>query len=137
MRVGSPGMPPRRRRSLPTLDQLPNQSRQPFNRALEALKNASGWSYRDFAEQVNAKADPGQSWNHTYLQAVVVGREQIKRTDALLALIAAIQRATGIEPTYFREYREHIAAQRAAELAGDVGLDAVLAVLDELERRGA
>ncbi len=41
--------------------------------------------------------------------------------------------AFSVDPTYFREYREHVAAQRARVLASRLGLDAVLDKLAELD----
>lgn len=46
--------------------------------------------------------------------------------------VEIVARAAGVNPTYFREYREHVAAEEAKRLANEVGLDEVLAKLREL-----
>lgn len=135
MRVGSPSVPPRRRRSLPSVHALPAESSHAFPRALTDLKAASGWGWRDFADQVSAQADPGRTYSHGFLQQVADAVKPLAPGEAMWSLCRAAARATGIEPTYFREYREHLAAERAAELATRIGLDKVLKVLDALERR--
>lgn len=55
--------------------------------------------------------------------------EKIPTPENMEILAAAL----GVSPTFWREYREHTAAQRARVLAARVGLDAVLAKLAELD----
>lgn len=72
----------------------------------------------------------GSGLSRTYLSQVVTG--QHVPTPARMELIAAALR---VDPTYFKEYRQYVAAQRAKLLTAEIGLDEVLAALDELEAR--
>lgn len=110
------------------------RSPDPFRIALVELKESTGLGWADFARKVSAQG-VGE-WSSAYLNGLAIGRRAAPGGEALLTLIDALARAGGVKPAYFREYREHTAAQRAAELARVIGLDEVLAVLDELERRG-
>jgi hypothetical protein len=131
-RIGCEPMPPRRRREPSTVRNLPDQSRKPFAQALADLKAASGWGWRDFADQLNTYGGP---WTFGYLNLLANGEKRVSPGEQLWALCHTAARATGIEATYFKEYREHLAAQRAAQKVSEVGLDAVLAALEKLGRR--
>jgi hypothetical protein len=136
MRLKSGLVPPRRQRSTPRIEGLPARSTKPFRKALEDLKEASGWGWRDFAEQVS-RYGKERTYTFGYLQQVAQGVKPLGPGEAMYLLCEAAAKATGIQPTYFREYREHLAADQAAKLARKIGLDEVLAVLDELKRRSS
>ncbi len=136
MRLESAAVPPRRQRSVSRIDGLPDRSKKPFAQALSDLKRASGWGWRDFGEQVSAHSRD-RTYTFAYLQQVAEGKKPLAPGEAMWALAEACASCFGIQPTYFREYREHIAAEEAAKLARRIGLDEVLAALDELKRRNS
>jgi len=114
---------------------MARQSKEALGPTLQQILERRGWSYRDLAE-ATAAADPaGRGLGRSYLNLLANGKpiakpEAMKETIELLA--AALGK--GIEPTYFREYRELRAAEEAARLTREVGLDKVLAALAKLEK---
>lgn len=85
-----------------------------------------GLSFRGLAERT-VTVD-GRGLSNGYIAALVNGRSN-PTTNNLYVLA----RAAGVEPTYWVEYREHLAAERARVLTREIGLDEVLAKLDELQ----
>lgn len=104
----------------------PDRSDKPFHVALQALMKRHDVSYRGLSELTHAVDKP---LSHAYLNHLGTGREKKPTVENM----EAIAQALGVDATYFREYREHLAAQRARALAARHGLDAVLAKLGELD----
>lgn len=99
---------------------------KPFPTALQDLMKRREVSYRGLADLTKAVDRP---LSHAYLNHLGTGREK-KPTPGNMEAVA---QALGVQPTYFREYREHLAGQRAKALAARHGLDAVMAKLSELD----
>lgn len=101
------------------------QSRQPFGPAMKALMKRRGVSYRD----LDALTDTaGTRLSSGYLNHISTGR-QAPTIDNMRVVAAAL----GVQPEYFREYREHKAGEAARLLAARHGMDAVMAKLAELD----
>lgn len=113
---------------------LDAESDRDFGAALSDLRHALGMGYDEFAREVSRHHPQGKTWSKSYLNQVELGRQQIAKSDSMVALAQAAAKVAQISPTYFRDYREHLAAQRAKQAARNMGLDRVLAVLDELDR---
>ena len=105
-------------------------NRDKFGVALRKLMAARKTSYRSLSDATKTLDASGKGLSPTYLSQVTTGIHT--PTPSRIELIASALRA---DPRYFREYREHLAAQRAKLLASEIGLDEVLAALDELEAR--
>lgn len=110
----------------PEVDAAEDRTDKPFPAALQDLMKRREVSYRGLSELTKAIDRP---LSHTYLNHLGTGREK-KPTAGNMETVA---QALGVEPTYFREYREHLAGQRARALAARHGLDAVLDKLSELD----
>jgi transcriptional regulator with XRE-family HTH domain len=108
------------------MDQQTDRTDKQFPQALQELMRRRSISYRGLAEACNAIDRP---LSHAYLNHLGTGREK-KPTPGNMEAIA---QALGVPPTYWREYREHLAGQRARALAARHGLDAVLSKLAELD----
>jgi transcriptional regulator with XRE-family HTH domain len=101
------------------------RSNQAFPQALTALMKRSEVSYRRLADLTKTTDRP--------LSSAYLGHLGSGRSPATIENMQTVAQALGVEPEYFREYREHIAAQRARSLAARHGMDAVLAKLAELD----
>lgn len=91
-----------------------------FADALQVLKLSSKQSYRQLAKAADVSP--------SFLSELLNGRK--KPTVEMMERIA---RAGGVSATYFREYREHIAAEAAKLKVRQVGLAPVLEALDSLK----
>jgi transcriptional regulator with XRE-family HTH domain len=109
------------------------ESTREFGAALSDLRAALGMSLDEFARELSRHHPAGKSWSKTFVNQLELGNQALVKPESMVALAEAAARVAGIEPTYFREYREHLAARRAAQLARKIGLDEVLAVLDQLD----
>lgn len=107
---------------------LPKRSPHAFPAAFEAAKAARGYSYRDL-ERITERL--GRKLTGGYIHHLVSG---LKRPT--VDNLETLARALDVDAEYFREMREHMAAERARELTRDIGLDEVLAALRRIERRG-
>ncbi len=76
-------------------------------------------------DRLTARA--GRRYSHSYISALTRG--ELEPTVENMEVIA---RALNVDPLRFREYRQHLAAERAAELAGELELDVVLDALNGL-----
>lgn len=101
------------------------RSNQAFPEALQALMKRRDVSYRRLADLTKTTDRP---LSHAYLGHLGSGR-----SPATIENMQTVAQALGVEPEFFREYREHVAAQRARSLAARHGMDAVLAKLAELD----
>lgn len=101
-------------------------SNKPFPEALRGLMESRSVSYRKLSELIAAG---GGKLSHTYLQQLT-GKRSKPTTENMEQIAVAL----GVEPVFFREYREHVAARRAAVLAAQLGLDVVMAKLAELDQ---
>lgn len=97
-----------------------------FPRALRKLMAEQGLSFQKLAARTQAV--DGRGLGRAYLNQLAT-----KKRQPTINNLYVIARAVDIDPRYFREYREHLAAERARELAQQIGLDEVLAKLDELQ----
>jgi transcriptional regulator with XRE-family HTH domain len=104
-------------------------SRKPFPEALRELMEAKGLSFRAAADLTRSVDPKGRGLSHGYIGHLARGaaRPTIENMEV-------IARALGEEPTYFREYREHLAALEARRLVTKVGLDRVMEALRQLDR---
>ena len=78
----------------------PKQSREPITRSLRALMTEHGLSLRALAERTRDVDAAGRGVMHSYIAAILTGRET--PSPRSLELIAA---ACGTEPQHFVEYR--------------------------------
>lgn len=101
------------------------RSNQAFGAALQALMKRRDVSYRGLAELTKTVDKP---LSHAYLNHLGIGR-QVPTVENMESCAAAL----GVEPSYFREYREYLAAQRARALTARHGLDAVMGALAKLD----
>lgn len=112
---------------------LPKDSQKPYPQALRALLADRDLTYRRLAALTQSADGQRKGLSHAYLNQLARG--EAKPTDHTLAhQLELVARASGVDPRYFREYREHLAAQEARQVAARVGLDEVLAALRDLER---
>lgn len=109
---------------------MTGRSDKPFIPALRDLMEEREFSFRKLVRETGRYREGGYSL--AYLSKLATGRDRPTAEN-----MAVIARAMGADPTYFREYREHVAAERARELARRVGLDEVLAALEPLDNGGA
>jgi hypothetical protein len=110
------------------------ESDKDFRQAFADLFDALDMGWREFATEMSQYEPTGRGWTAGYLNLLKNGRRKVSG-EPMYVLQRAAAKVAGIKPTYFREYREHLAAQRAAQLATEIGLDEVLAVLDELAKK--
>lgn len=101
------------------------RTEQPFAAALRHLIERHGLSLRTLAELT--PAIDGKGLRHAYIGNLARGAQQ--PTPANMELLA---HALGVDPSYFREYREHEVAAEARRLAEIHGAAVVLAKLAEL-----
>ncbi len=106
---------------------MPEPSSKPFPDALRTLMAEKKLSFRKVADLTSAGG--GRSLSHGYVNQLAT-----KLAKPTIENMEQLAHALAVEPTYFREYREHVAAQRAAVLAAELGLDVVLEKLAELDR---
>lgn len=103
------------------------RSNKDFIPALRDLMATAELSQRQLVERTKDHRDGGYALG--YLTTLLGGRSKpAPETMRVFAL------AAGVEPEYFKEYREHLAATRAAELATRIGLDEVLAALESVDK---
>lgn len=106
-------------------DPVPAESDQPFAKALRGLMKRRDVSFRAVETLTNTA---GHRLPYSYIGMLARG-EKLPTPENMETLAVAL----GVQPTHFREYREHVAAQRARVLAARLGLDLVLEKLAELE----
>lgn len=111
-------------------------STQPYPQALERLKAHFDLSFRALADLTRSADPQRKGLGSAYLQQLSSGATH-PTEPTLIAHLELIARAVGIEPRYFREYREWQAAEAARLLAARIGMDDVLAALRALEAKGA
>lgn len=104
-------------------------SRKPFPEALREVMERQGLSFRGLADLTRSVDAKGKGLSHGYIGHLARG--VARPTVENMELIA---RAVGVDPTYFREYREHLAAVEARRLVSKVGLDRVMEALRQLDR---
>lgn len=102
-----------------------DRSRQPFGPAMKALMKRRGVTYRGLDALT---VTVGSRLSAGYLSHISTGRER-----PTIENMRVVAQALGVEPEYFREYREHKAAETARLVAARHGMDAVLAKLAELD----
>jgi transcriptional regulator with XRE-family HTH domain len=98
-----------------------------FPTALRDLLAAAGISQRALVRATGRFRDPPYSIG--YLSHLLRGDN-----DPTPENMEILARAAGVPPTYFRAYREHLAAEEAVRIMNRVGLDKTLAKLRELDR---
>lgn len=108
---------------------MEDTSDRPFREAFEDLKNAKGTSYRQIALKTARHRDQG-ALSTGYISELVRGARQPNASN--LEVLAA---AAGVEPEYFLEYRQHLAAARVAEIVPDVDYEDLMRGLDQLGER--
>lgn len=102
-------------------------STQDFPTALRDLMAETGLSYRALSRATGRFRDP--PYSITFIGQLLNGNSH--PTPEGMEIIA---RAAGVSPTYFKSYREHVAAEEAVRVMQRVGLDKTLAKLRELDR---
>ena len=105
-------------------------SKKPFSGALADLMTKRDISYPRLSDATKTVDPNGKGLSHAYLHRLTHGAKPPPAVT--IALIAAALR---VSPEYFKEYRQHVVAQRAKLLADEIGLPEVLAALDALEAR--
>lgn len=110
--------------------QMPPSDR-PAPEALRALMEHHGLSYRGLSARTRDTDPQHKGFTAVYLNQIATGEYTIIK-DSSLPTLELIARSVGEDPTYFREVREHLAAQEARRLTREIGLDEVLAKLREL-----
>ena len=105
-------------------------SKKDFGKALQDLMVRRDMSYPRLSAATKTIDPNGKGVSHAYLHRLAHGAKP--PPPPTIAMIAAALR---ISPEYFREYRQHIASQRARLLADEIGLPQVLAALDALEAK--
>lgn len=108
----------------------PAHSTLPFTRAFRQLMAERDLSFRRL--EPLTKTINGKGLSQSYLNQLATGQKQ-----PTVENMYVIARAAGVDPRFFVEYREHLAAEAARRLATEVGLDEVLAKLAELEENGS
>jgi transcriptional regulator with XRE-family HTH domain len=102
---------------------------EPVTVALRRLMDEHGASLRWVATKARELDEAGKGVNHTYISAVLTGREiPSPRSLGLLA------RVFDVDPEYFVEYR--MGKMRAAINPRIVGFDAAFRAFTELEAAG-
>lgn len=102
------------------------RSTQPFAAAFSALLADRGLSRRRLA-RLTLPVD-GRGLGHTYLSMLASGEKA--PTTANMVLLAS---CLGVDPMFFREYREAMVQERTAVLVERHGADAVLQALASLD----
>lgn len=102
------------------------RSTLPFPDALRALMEDRDVSFRKLAYLTG----PHREKPYT---AGYIGHLATGRTHPAPETMEVLAAAMDVRPEYFVEYRRHVAAERAADLAGTVGLDQVLKALAKLD----
>lgn len=89
---------------------------------------ARDMSFRKLEIQTGRYRD--KAYTAGYLNQLATGRTKISPDS-----IPVIANALGVDAEYFVEWRRHVAAQRAAELTQQIGLEKVMKALDRLDGR--
>ena len=106
----------------------PAPSDKPFPDAMRELMELRDMSFGRLVVATGRYRDP--PYSKAMLHALSSGK-----AAPIVDAMVVIARALDVDPTYFREYREHLAAEEAKKMMREVGLDEVLAKLRELERK--
>jgi hypothetical protein len=107
-------------------------SQKPFPEALLDLARATNPNPRQ-GDGLTALVVRGAGYSTGFLGALR-GVSPNSRREPTKENMERIARAAGVHPRYFREYREHMARERAAELEREIGLDKVIIALERLRR---
>jgi len=113
---------------------MPRESKQPLGPTLRGLLEQRGWSYRDLARKTGETDPSGRGLGSSYVNQLANGHA-ISKPETLRETIELLAATFQIPPTYFREYRELLAAEAAIRVSRDVGLERFLAELEEIRRR--
>ncbi len=100
---------------------------EPFSVALRDLMDLFDISFRQLAKYTGDHRD--KPYAVSRLQQLAAGAGNPPTPQA----IEVIARSLGVDPRYFREYREHVARQAAVQAVRRGGLDAVLDALDSVQ----
>jgi hypothetical protein len=100
--------------------------------ALTYLKEHLDLSWRQIVEATKAHDPAGKGYSLGYINRIGTGDAVPVKPEYMLAFCLDIAESLGVDPMYFREYRELIAAEEAKRLTREVGLDAVLKALGKL-----
>lgn len=96
-------------------------SHRPFRETLRRLMAEHEMTFRPLAEKTG--------YSLAYVSNLATGRSEPTPEN-----LERLAKAFGVHPRVFREYRVHMARERAVELEREVGLDKVLKALERLAK---
>ena len=103
-------------------------SDMPFGEALNEIMERDEISHRSLRASTAEHRDKPLTISY-------IGMLRDGSTSPTPQTIEVISAALGIEPTYFREYRQHVAAEAARAAESRVGLPSVLEALESAKAR--
>jgi hypothetical protein len=109
------------------------QTEMSLAEALTAIKHETGMSFRDMQDYARGLFPGRDGTSHGWFRQIATDNADFQKPRSVIEACELIADMFGLEPEYFREYREIKAGQRAAELTRRVGLDEVMRVLNGLE----
>lgn len=80
--------------------------------------------------------DPeGKGYSIGWISQLSTGQREIMKDDTAVATMEIMAAALRVDPRYFREYREWLAAEEAKRAMSAAGFDDVMAALAELKKQ--
>lgn len=113
--------------SLLEMKRLKARSKATFGRALRDVMEHKGISFPKLSAITKSVDETDKGLSQAYLSELAHDRQSPRPERVVL-----IARSLGVEPEYFREYREHVLSQRVQAISVEVDYDKVLAALEAL-----
>lgn len=106
---------------------------EPFHEALQKLMKERDVSFRSLVRLTDAASQRGKGYSVGYLSSLTKGPNVQRGTKPTVENIQILAAALNVSPEYFREYREHLAAQRAKAYVARHGFDNFTRLLDDAD----